>query len=158
MQRVFTLFAAAVLAGMCVGQAHEPTGSSHAVIAPNSLHWKPFVPGAELAVLEGNPNQEGMFTIRIRIHAGTEIPPHWHPADENITVLTGAFGIGMGDTFEQAAIRTMAAGAFVSVPKGMRHFALSKTDSIVQIHGKGPFVMNFVNNDDQSGKARKGNR
>src|SRR5689334_6430522 len=43
--------------------------------------------GAKIAVLEGDPAKEGLFTMRIKLPAGTTIAPHWHPRDERVTVL-----------------------------------------------------------------------
>jgi hypothetical protein len=31
------------------------------------------------------------------------------------------------------------------MPKELRHYAFSKTESIVQVHGMGPFKVNWVN-------------
>jgi anti-sigma factor ChrR (cupin superfamily) len=140
------LAAAVLLGGICTGQLRQPTTPPRAIITPGVLQWKPFLPGAELAVLQGNPNEEGVFTIRMRIRAGTQIPPHFHSGDENITVLKGTFGIGMGKKFDERAIRTMTSGAFITVPKSVPHFCVSHMGAIVQIHGTGPFVISSVDN------------
>ena len=82
--------------------------------------------------------------IRLRCADGAKVPPHWHPTDENVTVLKGTFLIGMGETFDETKLQTMNVGNSRSMPKEMRHFAMSKGDSIVQVHGVGPFQMNWV--------------
>jgi anti-sigma factor ChrR (cupin superfamily) len=144
LQRVFITVFLVLTAGAFVAKAQETTSRTNAAITPKSLNWQPFSPGVEVAVLQGTLTENGPFTIRLRLRAGTEIPPHWHTTDENMTILKGVFGLAVGDTFEKVAIRYMAPGAFISLPKGIHHFALSKTDSIVQVHGVGPFVMTFV--------------
>ena len=68
-----------------------------------------------------------------------------HPTDENITVLKGTLLVGTGETFDEAKLQAMNVGNFVSVPKEMRHFAMSKGETIVQVHGVGPFQANWVN-------------
>ena len=65
------------------------------------------------------------------------------PIDENITVLSGVFCVGMGDTFDEHACRDMPAGSYIVMPKGMHHFAVAKGD-VVQAHGIGPFKIHWV--------------
>ena len=89
---------------------------------------------------EGEP-----FVLRIRCADGSKIPAHWHPTDENVTVLKGTFLVGMGESFEECKLQTMNVGNFVTVPKEMRHFAMSKGETIVQVHATGPFKVNWVN-------------
>jgi len=56
------------------------------------IDWKPAPPtlpkGAMVAVLEGDPKAAGMFTMRVKLPAGSIISPHWHPRDERVTVLS----------------------------------------------------------------------
>jgi len=144
LQRLFITVFLVITAGGLIAKAQETTSHTNAAITPKSLKWQPFSPGVEVAVLQGTLTENGPFTIRLRLRAGTEIPPHWHTTDENMTILKGVFGLGVGDTFEKLAIQYMAPGAFISLPKGIHHFALSKTDCVVQVHGVGPFVMTFV--------------
>ncbi len=85
------------------------------------------------------------FVLRLRCADGAKIPAHWHPTDENITVLKGTLLVGMGESFDEAKLQAMNVGNFVSVPKEMRHFAMSKGETIVQVHGVLPFTANWVN-------------
>ena len=102
--------------------------------------------GCELAPVNGDPAAEGTeFVLRLKCAAGTKIPVHLHPTDENVTVLQGTFQVGMGEKFEASKLESMTPGNFASVPKQMRHFALSKTATIVQVNGIGPFKVNWVN-------------
>ena|SRR6185312_11508550 len=73
------------------------------------------------------------------------VPPHWHPTDENITVLQGSFMIGTGKVFDTAKLTPMDAGSFILMPKTMRHFALCKGATMIQVHGMGPFKINWLN-------------
>ena len=41
------------------------------------------------------------FTVRLRVPDGWKVPPHFHPAEEHVTVLQGAFWMGMGDNFDE---------------------------------------------------------
>ena len=102
--------------------------------------------GAELqlAVVQGNPMQAGVpYTLRLSCTDGTKIAPHWHPTTENVTVVKGAFALGINE-WDPAALKDLPAGGFASAPARMRHFGMCKGDSVVQVHGLGPFVVNFV--------------
>ena len=111
-----------------------------------NLKWTPIIKGCDLAQVAGDMNAEGApFVLRLRCADGTKIPAHWHPTDENVTVLKGTFLFGMGDTFDESRLQTMNVGNFVSMPKEMRHYAMSKGETIVQVHAMGPFKVNWVN-------------
>jgi len=108
----------------------------------------------QLAVVQGNPMVAGLpYTLRLSCTDGTKIAPHWHPATENVTVIKGTFALGMGSKWDPAALTDLSPGGFASAPARMRHFAMCKGDSILQVHGLGPFVVNFVEED----KAKSGN-
>ena len=110
------------------------------------LKWTPIIKGCDLATVAGDPNAEGTtFVVRLRCVDGAKIPAHWHPTDENVTVLKGTFLAGMGETFDETKLITMSAGNFVTMQKEMRHFATCKGETIVQVHGAGPFKVNWVN-------------
>ncbi len=118
----------------------------HKIVHFGDLKWAPIIKGCDLAPVAGDPNAEGApFVLRIRCADGAKIPAHWHPTDENVTVLKGTFLVGMGDTFDESKLQTMNVGNFVAMPKEMRHFATCKGDTIVQVHAMGPFKVNWVN-------------
>ena len=108
----------------------------------------------QLAVVQGNPMAAGQpYTVRLSCTNGTKIAPHWHPATENVTVVKGTFAIGMGSKWDDSALKELPTGGFASAPARMRHFGACKGETIVQVHGLGPFVVNFVEAD----KAASGN-
>jgi quercetin dioxygenase-like cupin family protein len=78
--------------------------------------------------------------------------PHWHPTDERLTVISGTFNVGMGDTWNDSALTTLKAGDFAKMPKQMHHYAGAKRETIVQIHGTGPFAITYVNAKDDPRK------
>jgi quercetin dioxygenase-like cupin family protein len=121
--------------------------AAHVMLAPDAVTWQPFPPGgpgAQTAVLAGDPDRAGPFVLRIKLPAKTRVAPHWHPTDENVTVIQGSMGFGMGKKFDRAAIRQMPAGSYLLMPKGQPHFAWSESESIVQVHGTGPFAVIYV--------------
>jgi hypothetical protein len=96
-------------------------------------------------VLAGNPAGDGLFVVRAKLPAGYKIPPHTHPTDESVTVLSGTFHIAMGDKFDAKKGEAVRAGGFVATQKGMQHYGWTTGPAVLQIHGMGPFAINYVN-------------
>ena len=101
--------------------------------------------GTKAALLEGNPAQEGPFTMRLQLPDGFKIPPHWHPSVEHVTVISGTFNLGMGEKFEASSGRALTAGSFAYMQPEMRHFAWTTGETVIQVHGIGPWKINYVN-------------
>lgn len=121
----------------------------HVVMAPNQLEWQPapsLPPGAKVAALSGDPSKPGgLYAVRAKLPDGYRVPPHWHPTDENVTVLQGALLIGTGEKFDTGKMEQVPTGGFMRMPREMRHFAMAKGETIIQIHGIGPFEINYLN-------------
>ncbi len=154
MKKVLSItFSLVALAAFAVAQ--EP--KTHIALTGAEMKWGPAPPslkkGAELAVVSGNPAAAGPFVIRLKVPAGYIIAPHWHPTDEHVTVISGTFAVGMGEKFDAKAMKEMPAGSYGMLPAEMRHYAMAKTAAIVQVHGTGPFVLNYVNPADDPSKA-----
>ncbi len=152
MRRSVLLATAVLLAAAATGRAQSPAPApapDHVAFTPAALKWGPappaLPPGAQVAVLEGDPTKDGPFVLRVKFPAGYKIPPHWHPTDEHVTVLQGALQFGMGEKFDAAALRTYPVGSYFVAAKEMRHFARAKGPTIIQIHTVGPFVLTYVN-------------
>lgn len=132
----------------------------HAIIAvPSSITWGPapavLPPGARLAVVEGDPAKAGAFTMRLSLPGGYRIPPHFHPVDEHVTVITGTFFVGMGETFDASKATELPTGTFAALAPGVRHFAFTKAETVIQLHGVGPWGLTYVNPaDDPRHKAK----
>jgi quercetin dioxygenase-like cupin family protein len=127
-------------------QEKKESSDAHKIVHYGDLKWTPVMKGCDLASVAGDMNAEGApFVVRIRCADGAKIPAHWHPTDENVTVLKGTFLVGMGETFDESKLQTMNVGNFLTVPKEMRHFAMSKGEAILQVHAVGPFKVNWVN-------------
>lgn len=140
------LIGLAALATGVYSQGKKESAEAHKIVHFGNLKWTPIMKGCDLAPVSGDSNAEGApYVLRIRCSDGTKIPAHWHPADENVTVLKGNFLIGMGETFDENKLQTMNVGNFTLVPKEMRHFGMCKGETIVQVHGAGPFKNNWVN-------------
>lgn len=127
----------------------SPAAPSASTAGQPDIQWGPapsvLPPGAQIAVIEGNPGSTGTFTLRLKFPNGYKIPPHTHPTIENITVLEGTFLAGMGTQFDESKLEAYARGGFFSLPAEHAHFAMARGETVVQVHGLGPFVVTYVN-------------
>ena len=150
------LLALTAAAAPIVTTAQTSGPAPHAFVTPGDVKWGPapptLPPGAMFAVLDGDPTKPGPFVVRLKIPDGYRIAPHWHPTDERLTILQGTFRAGMGEAFDEAGLRDFPAGSFISMPKEMRHFAMARGETVVQVQSTGPFVVNYVNAKDDPAK------
>lgn len=125
------------------------TIGTHKVFLPQDINWGPapasLPAGAEAAVLYGDPTKDGMFAIRLKAPQGYRIPPHTHPKAEVITVISGNFKLGLGPTGDRAAVETLPAGSFSTMPPGVVHYVYVDEESVVQINAAGPWGIDYVN-------------
>lgn len=133
--------------------------AKHVAIAPGDIKWGPapatLPAGAQMAVLDGDPGKAGVpFVIRAKFPDGYRVAPHWHPTDENVSVLSGTFLVGVGDAFDEKSMTSLATGGYARMPKRMHHFAMSKGETVIQVHGVGPFAVNYVNAADDPSKKK----
>jgi quercetin dioxygenase-like cupin family protein len=157
----FRLVLFAVLSGPVVAvaiAAHSGSPGKNAFTA-DAIPYGPapsFVaPGAQLAVLEGDPTaSQGDYTVRLKMPAGYRIAPHWHPQRENVTVISGTFKVGMGDRFDESKMGTFPAGSFAYLDPDMHHFAMATGEVVVQIHGTSPVQFNYINPEDDPSKKK----
>lgn len=114
-----------------------------------ALNWGPapavFPPGAKMAVVQGDPSGSALFTVRLDFPNGYKIPPHFHPTDEHVTVISGTFLVGMGDSIDAAHALVLPAGGFITAGVNMHHWAIAKGRTVVQVHAMGPFALTYVN-------------
>jgi hypothetical protein len=155
---VLVLVGLACLASQFFTVAAHPESHGKNIFPADAIPWgapPPFLaPGAQIAVLEGNPMApSGDYTVRLKMPDGYKIAPHWHPLRENVTVLSGTFKVGMGDQFDQAKMGTFPAGSFAYLDPDMHHYAMASGEVVVQVHGTAPLQFNYVNpGDDPSRK------
>ena len=116
------------------------------------LKWGPapavFPPGAKFAVVQGDPSGTSLFTVRLSFPNGYKIPPHFHPTDEHVTVISGTFLVGMGDSIDAAHALVLSAGGFITAGANMHHWAVARGQTAVQVHGIGPFALTYVHPQD----------
>ena len=148
MRRLATLALLAFTAPGLPGD-HPPAGKGEAmdlsVFTPAQVKWADGPPsGARMAVLEGDPTKEGPFVMRLKMPDGYRIASHTHPKPERITVLSGTFHVGMGDKFDAKKGKAMPAGSFGTLPAGMKHYVWVTGETVIQLHGNGPWVIDYL--------------
>jgi len=106
------------------------------------LSWAPaegLPPGAQVAVLYGDPAKTGPFALRFKFPKGYGIPTHSHPTDELITVLSGKARMAFGEDASEKTAEPMSPGSFMSLPAGYWHELWIDDETIVELHSTGPF-------------------
>jgi quercetin dioxygenase-like cupin family protein len=150
------ILAILVLAALVVAPVlAQPPG--HVVAMPDTLKWvePATLPGARMAVVHGDPSKDGLFVYRLKMPARYKIPPHFHKASENVTVLAGTFSIGLGEKFDQGSGQELPVGGFVAIPPKHPHYAWAGAqETVVQVHGVGPTDLTFVNPADDPRKKK----
>jgi len=127
--------------------------------SPDKIVWKEgpasLPPGAKIAILEGDPSKEGMFVMRVKVPDGFHIPAHTHPKPERVTIIQGTFKLAMGENPKRENAKDLPAGTYGVWPPGMVHAVWTQGETIVQFHGMGPWIINYVNPGDDPRNAKK---
>jgi anti-sigma factor ChrR (cupin superfamily) len=149
MMRTTAVVAIAVAMGAFMpAVAAAQTHGDHVMLVPADLKWADvpsLPPGAKIAVIEGPMNEAKPFMIRLKLPANYQIPAHYHSAIEHVTVISGTFNIGMGDKLDVKATRPLTSGSVAIMQTGTRHFAWTEAETVVQVHGIGPWTVTYVN-------------
>jgi hypothetical protein len=140
----------ASVATVTVGCAAEspPTPAAPIQFPAATMQWRDgpasLPRGTRMMVLEGAPQSAGIYTLRLKVPKGTHLPPHWHPEDERVTVLSGRVGVGFGDTFDRKALQWFGAGSFYVNPARSHHYVYFADESVVQLTGVGPWQVQIL--------------
>lgn len=131
----------------------DSEAAKHDVRSGDQIIWGPappiFPPGAQFAVLQGDPSKAGeIFTIRLRFPNGYILPPHFHPTPEYVTVIRGTFLAGMGENFSRDRLVPFNQNGFATMPASMPHYAMMRGFTEVQVHAIGPFALTYVHPED----------
>jgi quercetin dioxygenase-like cupin family protein len=120
-------------------------GSNHVLVNAADLKWGDAPPaferGAQAVVLSGDPGKAGWFVLRLKAPAGYKIANHWHPTDEQVTLLEGDVSLRMNDGTQTKALTP---GAYVLLPAHMHHAVTTSGGMTVQVSAMGPFELTYV--------------
>jgi quercetin dioxygenase-like cupin family protein len=155
-----TLAVALGLGASVIGWRQEDAKprTDHTIITPEDVKWgdapASIPPGARGALLDGDPSKPGVFVLRLKLPAGYKIPPHWHPVDERVTIVSGKLNLGLGDNFDAAKTRPLGPGSFYSLPPKTTHFSVAAEETVMQISTVGPWSLTYVHPEDDPRKAK----
>jgi quercetin dioxygenase-like cupin family protein len=141
------------------GSADTAHSTEMELYAPTAIEWKDgpaaLPAGAKAALLEGDPTKEGPFVMRLQMPDGYHVPPHTHPKTERVTVISGAFYLATGEKLDRGDAKKLPAGSFGFWPAGMKHAAWAEGETVIQLHGIGPWQINYLNPADDPRNAKK---
>jgi ketosteroid isomerase-like protein/quercetin dioxygenase-like cupin family protein len=109
----------------------------------DALSWSEFAPpgfppGGRISVLHGDPFSRGLYVLRLSLPDGYQIPLHWNPTAENVTVLSGGLQLGIGNSIDPSAAQVYSPGDFAFMPARHAYWAQARGATVLQISGNGP--------------------
>jgi len=149
MKKLFQIFLlGAALLATATSADHLPYhGEGHVIATPDALEWQDVASmekGAKIAILEGDLSKPAPFTFRLKLPANYRLAPHVHPAYERVTVLHGELHFAHGREFDRAATQPMPVGSFAVMSPGDPMFGYTEVETIIQLHGTGPWGIDYI--------------
>ena len=94
-------------------------------LLPSEVAWEQrrSAPDVHYAAIYGDPAKSGPYAFRVRAQAGHRLAPHTHPDERTVTVLSGTYWTGVGETFDEDKLQAFPAGSFYVIPAGIPHFS-----------------------------------
>jgi quercetin dioxygenase-like cupin family protein len=131
------------------GAVMAQTGAAGVVaLTPSEMIWTrqgPLAaPGLEQLNLVGDPAKPGPYTLRLKFPKGFRIAPHTHPDSREVTILSGVYATGYGETFDDAKLKILPAGSFYTEPANVAHFIEIEEETVLQVSGTGPSGRKFI--------------
>lgn len=144
-----TRWLVALLVLGCFSVSSSGQQDSRVFALPDEIVWGPAPPklpaGAQMAIIFGDPSVPGeLYVFRVKLPDGYSVPPHTHPMDEHVTVLEGVMTLGFGERRDEARMRELPPGSYVTLPREVPHYNRMKGETILQFHGTGPFDIDYV--------------
>ena len=147
--------------GKALEDIYRASGTGEALlkaVLAEDIDWEPFAAfpaPVRLAIVVGQPDEAGMYVIRVKVPHGVKLMPHKHPEDRVYTVISGIFYIGLGDEFDIEKLEAYPPGAVIVLPGNTAHFHWAKSsDYVTQVAAIGPLGIKYVrSNDDPRNKT-----
>ncbi len=139
----------ATVASVAVAQQKADAMGGMTAVAASSIQFADidvpgFDPGMKIAVIDGNPDEAGPYTLRLSFPANYRFPAHFHPMAENLTVLSGTLLLAMGDRADESKLKAYGAGDYLHLPANKPHYGGARGATVIQLHGQGPFKIMLV--------------
>lgn len=144
LQLVTLLVSVLALSVGVAAQKPEMRAMTNAQIQWTDLVVPGFAPGTKMAAVSGDPAAADQpYTLRLKFPDGYRFPAHYHPKTENVTVLSGSLLLAMGAE-ESDKMSSYSAGDYLFIPPDMPHYGGAKGETVIQLHGIGPFEIKLV--------------
>ena len=137
-----------IIAGLSGAVTAQTGAASVVALTPSEMTWTAqgalAAPGLEQLNLVGDPTRPGPYTLRLKFPKGFRIAPHTHPDSREVTILSGVYATGYGETFDDAKLKILPAGSFYTEPANVPHFIEIKEETVLQVSGTGPSGRKFI--------------
>ena len=153
-QLIFYIFILSIIMIGCtqsstqVGEMQFPDGTVQHVVHAKDIQWKPCPPnlpeGCEMAVMEGSPKSNDLFTVRFRINGEFIMPAHTHPKDERATILQGKGYVAFGKGATREDAKEFDPGDYYVNARNEIHTVWADSGTIIQLTGIGPWEAHFI--------------
>jgi hypothetical protein len=107
---------------------------------PDQIPWQGDPKTGPLSyVLWGDPTKPGPYAILVKWPPHQMSRPHTHPYDRRVTVISGTWWVGTGQTFAPQSTTPIPAGSVVTHFAKQFHYDGAKDEpAILEIVGEGP--------------------
>ncbi len=143
---------------LCGFVAAPVSAEEYTAVMQKDIKWQdaPSIgPGAKTAVIDGDPKSSGPFVMRLKLPPKTTIKAHTHPANENVTVLSGTLYFTAGDKLDPKAAKAFGPGSYFSVAQGKPMIAYTKDkEAVLQLNGNGPWGITYLESKDSPAKKK----
>ncbi|REJ78195.1 MAG: hypothetical protein DWQ47_17815 [Acidobacteria bacterium] len=150
--KTYVALAILLIAGSCaqspIGQFKFEEGEKQHVVRADKTEWRAcpenLPKGCQIAILEGDPQGEGIFTVRFKVDGDFEMPPHTHPQDERVTVISGKALVAFGENAKREDAAQFGPGDYYINARNEIHYVWAEDGTILQITGIGPWKADFI--------------
>ena len=127
--------------------ANFATSDGQLLVRAKSIRWGPAPPsfpaGAKAALLQGNPAASGPFVIRLQLPAKYKIAFHSYAKPQDVTVMSGTLFVASTETFDKKKAFSIKPGDFYHLPGQASQFLFTKDETVIEIHGDGPYELKY---------------
>ena len=93
--------------------------------------------------MHGDPFSPGRYVLRLSLPDGYQIPMHWTPAAQYMTILSGEVQLTLATREASGGLQTFSAGDFIFIPARQAHAAQVRGETVIQLSGNGPLDVNL---------------
>lgn len=102
------------------------------------------MPGVQITYLLADRSRTNPYAYRMKFPTGYELKPHQHRERRYVTVLKGTYVAGFGPEAKRSESVEFGPGSFIVLPRNVEHFAWTRGETVIQLHGNGPFDRSWM--------------